>query len=88
MKCPKCGKQAEGISHMRNRVGGKYVVTHDIYEHASRVEGGFRIVSSRDCCYVRRTSRALDLPSATVNGKPSQTVSILNGVDLSGTASQ
>ena len=31
---------------------------------------------------------ALDLPSATVNGKPSQTVSILNGVDLSGTASQ
>jgi hypothetical protein len=60
MKCPKCGKQAECISHMRNRVGGKYVVTHDIYEHASRVEGGFRIVSSRDCCYVRLTKRAPD----------------------------
>ena len=34
------------------------------------------------------TKDALDLPSATVNGKPSQTVSILNDVDLSGTASQ
>lgn len=60
MNCPKCGKKAEGVTHMRNRVGGKYVVTHDIYQHASRVEGGFRIVSSRDCCYVRLTQRAGD----------------------------
>lgn len=37
---------------------------------------------------IRPTPLALDLPSATVNGKPSQTVSIKNDVDLSGTASQ
>lgn len=46
-------------------------------------EGGDGVLRVR-----RPTPRALDLPSATVNGKPSQTVSILNGVDLSGTASQ
>ena len=50
--------------------------------------GGYYVEPCFDCYERRPTKDALDLPSATVNGKPSQTVSILNGVDLSGTASQ
>jgi len=42
--CPKCGKPYE----RKSRTAAGY----DCYEHKSRNEGGFRVVSSRDCCYV------------------------------------
>ncbi len=55
MNCPKCKKPVESVSKLRKFEGGKVVVTHMIYEHASRIENGFRVVSSSDCCYVRKT---------------------------------
>lgn len=53
MNCPKCHKPYE----RKSSTGTGY----DVYEHASRNENGFRVVSSSDCCYVRRPTRtALD----------------------------
>lgn len=62
--CPKCGKKAEAVSKFRERIGGVYVVTHDVYEHASRIEGGARVVSSSDCCYVPVSTASKQLTPA------------------------
>lgn len=69
IKCPKCGEKAEVVSKFRKRIGGEYVVTHDVYEHASRIEGGVRVVSSSDCCFVpasRLPTRAVGYERVTV----------------------
>jgi len=44
--CPKCGKPYE----RKSRTAAGY----DCYEHKSHNEGGFRVTSSRDCCYIKQ----------------------------------
>lgn len=72
MNCPKCKKPYESVSILRGfDKDGKVIATHDVYEHASRIENGCRVVSSSDCCYVRRTRRALDGAKAPAKSKRS-----------------